>query len=124
MICIDEAALICDFAETYQIYDWRSLPATYAATLAAGLRESSRIMMRLAGAKLTTEQSLLACIADHVRLLVWQNTADGHAGANAPKSILHMLTEQSSSDEESVGFDSTSDFKAWRETMIGGGKNA
>ena len=36
MIFTDEEALICDLAETYQIFDYRSLPVRTVATLSAG----------------------------------------------------------------------------------------
>lgn len=49
MMATDEDALICDFAETYHIYDYRQLKPSYAATLAAGLREDSRIRTILGG---------------------------------------------------------------------------
>ena len=120
MAAVDEAALTCDFAETYQIYDWRALPATYAAILAAGLRESSRIKMRLSGSKLTAEQLLLAAIADHVRVLVWQNTKDGHSGENPPQSMLSLMLNPDVNDSESEVFTSPDEFNAWRQTMIGG----
>lgn len=120
MATVDEAALTCDFAETYQIYDWRALPATYAAILAAGLRESSRIKMRLSGSKLAAEQLLLASIADHVRILVWQNTTDGHSGENPPQSMLSLMLNPDVNDSESEGFTSPDEFNAWRQTMIGG----
>ena len=51
MVALDEDALICDFAETYHIYDYRRLPVEYAATLAYGLRENSRIRMVQSGLK-------------------------------------------------------------------------
>lgn len=38
MVAVDEEALICDFAETYNILDWRELPCRTAAILASGLR--------------------------------------------------------------------------------------
>ena len=62
----DEAAVICDLAETYQIYDYRSLPVQLVATLSAGLRDNSRIKMRLSGAPCSQEVLLLAMIADRV----------------------------------------------------------
>lgn len=34
MLNLSEDALICDFAETYHIYDYRSLPLRLVATLA------------------------------------------------------------------------------------------
>ena len=51
MIETDESALICDFAETYHIYDYRALPVHYAATLAYGLRCDSRIRLKLGEVK-------------------------------------------------------------------------
>lgn len=120
MVAVDEPALVCDFAETYHVYDWRALPATYAATLAAGLRDSSRIMMRLSGSKLTAEQLLLAAVADHVRLLVWQNTRDGHKGENQPQSMLQLMLNPDTGGEASEGFSSPEEFNAWRQSMIGG----
>ena len=51
MIETDESALICDFAETYHIYDYRALPVSYAATLAYGLRCDSRIRLKLGEVK-------------------------------------------------------------------------
>ena len=34
--------LTCDMAETYHVLDWRALGLPLAATLAAGMRETSR----------------------------------------------------------------------------------
>ena len=34
--------LVCDMAETYHVLDWRALGLPLAATLAGGLRETSR----------------------------------------------------------------------------------
>ena len=51
MIETDESALICDFAETYHIYDYRALPVPDAATLAYGLRGDSRIRLKLGEVK-------------------------------------------------------------------------
>jgi len=40
MLELDEDALVCDLAETYGIYNYRSLPATLVATFSVGLREN------------------------------------------------------------------------------------
>ena len=37
MLALDEDAFICDMAQTYHVYDIRSLPLPYLATLASGL---------------------------------------------------------------------------------------
>ena len=70
MINYDENALICDLAETYNIYDYRSLPVTTVATLAAGLRDESRIMQKANGADASMNTILLAIIADRVATLM------------------------------------------------------
>lgn len=123
LVALDEGALECDFAEVYGVYDWRALPARYAATLAAGLRPASRSMMRLRGETLTLEQLLLATIADGSLLRVWQNTVDGQKGENRPQSLLQTLLQEpkAAAEDESFGFESPEAFMAWREAMMGGG---
>lgn len=69
MIKLDENALICDLAETYQIYDYRSLPVQLAATLSAGLRDESRIKLKAAGLPVSLETIILAAIADNLTML-------------------------------------------------------
>ncbi len=69
MIELDENALICDLAETYQIYDYRSLPVQLVATLSAGLRGDARIVLKAAGAPASQETIILAAIADNLALL-------------------------------------------------------
>lgn len=126
MIRLDEAALICDFAETYHVFDYRALPARYAATLAAGLRPNARIMQKISGATVAPEILLLSAIADACRVLVWQNTKDGQKGRNAPESLLAELTGNGKENKYATGegFSTVEDFRAWREKMIGGGDNA
>lgn len=41
--------LVCDMAETYHVFDLRALPVETLATLAVGLRENSRVKMKMAG---------------------------------------------------------------------------
>lgn len=71
MLCVDRSALICDLAETYQIYDYRSLPATMVATLAAGLRDDSRIKMKMSGVTASQDTILLAVIADMMNMYIY-----------------------------------------------------
>lgn len=91
MIRADEDALICDFAETYHLYDYKALPAMLVASLAVGLRDDSRIKMKLSGAKAPAEIVLLASIVDRLSILVWAKTKDAEKGRNRPKSLLSVL---------------------------------
>ena len=106
MITTDEDALICDFAETYGVFDYRRLPARTAATLAAGLRDNSRIKMKMAGLNTPPERILEASIADRLGLLVWMQTKDGRKGKKKPKSILEALLNSSTEKEDIAVYDS------------------
>jgi len=91
MINLDEDALICDLAETYQIYDYRSLPVRLVATLSAGLRDNSRIKLRASGSPTNLETMLLALIADRVEAFRYGFTEDSSKGKNKPISIFESL---------------------------------
>lgn len=117
MVGLDEGALTCDFAETYHVLEWRSLPARTAATLAMGLGPDSRIVRKMAGVQTTLDTMLLAMIADALHILVWQNTKDGVKGQNKPQMITDRLT--STESEETIGFDSVEEFRSWRAGMLG-----
>lgn len=121
MIASDEEALVCDFAETYSIYDYHALSVDYAATLAAGLREDSRSAMRLAGMSSSFERLLLAAILDNTGLMLWQHTKDAQNGRNKPKSMLAMLTKQEEEQGDGVlSFDTIEDFKRARKEFFNG----
>jgi len=98
MIALDEDAFICDMAETYQIYDYRAVPCKLLGTLAAGLREDSRIRMKASGVKAGDDTRLLADIADATHMLVWFQSEDGQKGRHRPKSISKHFYEQEKVD--------------------------
>lgn len=91
MIYTDRDAVICDLAETYGIYDMGSLPARTVAILASGLRDNSRIKMKLTGAKVDNDLLLLAYAVDRLGILIWQQTKDGQKGRNQPESIAERI---------------------------------
>ena len=100
MLRTDETALICDLAETYGVLDWKALPLTTAAALSAGLRDNSRIKMKLSGQKIDCETVLLAAIADRLSMLVWFRTKDGVNNRNRPESILARLIGEDQEQKE------------------------
>lgn len=117
MAC-DETALICDFAETYGVYDWRALPLKTAAALAAGLHEDSRSVRKLTGAPAGMQTLLLAALVDEAHVLVWQNTKDGAAGRNRPKSVLRTLLGEEDNDSPGEGFATVEEYRAWHREMM------
>lgn len=101
MILLDEDALICDFAETYHVFDYRALPASLAATLAVGLRDNSRIKMRISDRKASIDTIILAGIMD--RLSVMTNGKD---------ATLIAKTFISEKTLPPYGFETAEDFDA------------
>lgn len=119
MISVDRDALICDFAETYGIYDLRALPVSLLATLAAGLREDSRIKMNISGVKAKKNEMLLAAAVDRLSLLVWAQTEDGRNGVNPPKSVLDSIIGVGTADSPVVSFESGDEFEREWEQITG-----
>ena len=115
MISTDRDALVCDLAETYGIYDLRALPVSTLATLAVGLRDNSRIKMRLAGVKVSRAEMLLAAAVDRLSLLVWAKTENGRNNVNRPKSVLSILLGEEEQKSDVQSFDSAEDFNSeWK----------
>lgn len=69
MVELDEDALVCDLAETYHIFDYRSLPVKLVATLSAGLRDNARIKLKAMGSPVSLETIILAATADNLTML-------------------------------------------------------
>lgn len=117
MIGEDQDALTCDLAETYGIYDMWSLPLHTVATLAAGLRDDSRIKLKMSGAKISTETLLLAGMFDRLSILIWQLNGLGGETSKKPDSILAQLMGMESGEHDKVEvFETGEDFdRRWKE---------
>ena len=116
MINLSEDSLICDFAQYYNIYDYKSLPLKTVGVLAVGLPEDSRIMLKMSNQKVDTNKMLLGVIADRLGLLLWQNA--GGDESNRPESITQQLMGIVK-EKKDMGFDSVEDFEAFRASIIG-----
>lgn len=113
MVATGEDDLICDFAEVYHVYDWRSIPVKLAATLAAGLPDNSRSIGRLVGLPCEMDTLLLAAIADRLSLLVWSKTKDAQKGRKRPQMITDGLLKKS--DKKDIeAFSDVDSFEAAR----------
>lgn len=117
MLELDEDALICDFAETYNIYDYGSLPVKLVAILAAGLRDDSRIKMRAAGVPVPQNVLLLASIADRIELFRYGFTKDAERGIHVPKSLVDTICNTEKA-REIVSFSSPEEFEKARDKIM------
>ena len=114
MIKLDEDALVCDLAETYQIYDYSQLPLLKVAVFACGLREDSRIKQLV-----SIDTMLLAGIVDRLSLSLWIQTKDGQKGVNRPKSVVDQLTQKEEKGErEHLVFSSGEEFEKYRKEFF------
>ena len=114
--CEDE--LICDFAETYHVLNWRELPLKTAAILAGGLYQDSRCARKINGQKLRSEEYTNLAILDELRILRWLQTSDAAKGKNRPESVLKNLLEPMK--PKTTGFRTPEEFEATRQKIIGG----
>lgn len=117
MLNADEEALICDLAETYHIFNYREMSPILVATLAVGLRENSRIKIKMNDTKTSYLNLLLASILDDLNTLVWFKTEDAQHGRNRPQSILSTLLG-SVEDNGNMSFESAADFENYRKKLI------
>jgi len=108
----------CDLAETYGILDYKALPVETLATLSAGLREKSRIKMKMAGMTIQSEILLLAAAVDRLTYLSWTKTKDAEKGKNKPKSIVSALQGRTK-ESNIMAFDTAEEFEAERARIIG-----
>ncbi len=118
MIALDEDSLICDLAQTYQIYDYKQLPVSKVAVFSLGLKQDSRIKMKLSGESVPLETILLAGMLDRLSLLLWSKTKDASKGVNRPAMIISKLCK---TDEPMQAFSSGEEFERVRGELIGGG---
>ena len=123
MVKVDEDALICDFAETYHIYDWRSIPVRTAATLAAGLRDDARIHLKMAGLPCSFDRLLLAGVFDAARVANWQRSKDGQTGKSKPDMVVKQILKNTQAETDTKAVESFTDGDAFmkaREQLING----
>ena len=118
MINLDEESLICDLAETYQKYDYKRLPLQLVAVFSCGLRENSRIKMKLSQQTASIDTMLLAGISDKLGILLWAQTKDGQKGKNRPISILEKVLNLPKKRKEEVAFASGEEFESTRNLLL------
>lgn len=107
-------------AETYHIYNYKQISPTSIAVYAIGLRDDSRIKMKLGGQKVNTYTLMLASIIDRLNLLLWSKTKDAEKGMNRPKLILESFYKQ---DSEISAFYSGKEFEEERARLLAERKN-
>ncbi len=107
--------MICDFAETYHIFNYRELPVKLLVTLFIGLRADSRIKMKVSGMKVPINTILLASISDKLSVWLYANSKDAKRGVNKPKMILNELLAE---DNDLQSFTDSDTFERRRAEIL------
>ena len=112
MLSTDESLFICDMAETYHILDYKALPVNLLAVLASGLRENSRIKMKIAGITYIPPEVVLPQVADYLMLI-----AKSLGGSKKKLTFMTdiMYSKEDKKQKPARGFNSGADFDAaWK----------
>lgn len=113
MMNVDHEALECDLAQTYHIYEMKELSACRVALFSCGLRENSRIKLKISNNDYSIETLLLAKISDELAISNWIKS--GHKEKNKPISLLNRMLKSDSnknnqSNDEIVNYASSKEF--------------
>lgn len=108
MIGAERDLIICDLAETYQIYDYHRVPVKTLDTLISGLGPDTRIGMKRSGRKAPINTVLLANIYDALFT---------EKGKPTKTSLFLVETKHDRSDNKTK-FESADDYEAARENIL------
>lgn len=112
-----EDELICDLAEVYSIYDYKSQPPLRVAIFCMGLRSDSRVKLKLTNSTFTFDEKLKAQMVDYLAMLWWSKTEDAQKNKNKPKLISKMLDGEIEKDNIE-SFTDGKDFETYRNELI------
>lgn len=97
-------------AETYHVYNYRSLPLSLVATFCVGLGENSRVVRNLTGNRTSMESLLLALIIDDIRKYFYNNKS-----IPSVYELLQHIENKEKKKKNVMTFRSGEDFmKAWK----------
>lgn len=118
MLNTDEDALLCDFAQYYNIYDIEELGLIKLSIFAWGLPDDSRSKKLMSKQKVSLETYLQAQAVDALNMLVWSKTKDGQHNRNRPKSIAQSLLPKQKVDDNHQNFASGKEFEKARKQIV------
>lgn len=113
MLSAGRSELICDLAETYHVLDMWALPVPLLATLASGLRDHSRIKMKMAGLRYIPLEFVLPQIRDHLVQIFAEK-------GKKPELLTDLMLRKEKKREKNRAFGSGSEFtRTWNRMLRG-----
>lgn len=119
MIAFDQEALECDLAQTYHILNMKELPVQRVALFSIGLRNNSRIKIKMMNLNQSFETTLLAKAVDELSMSNWIKT--GAKKERKPNLILPKLLNVEKEEKETVGFKTVEEFEQAKKLIIESG---
>lgn len=111
MYSTDKDALLCDLAETYHIYDFDAFKPSKMAIFAYGLREDSRIKMKIGGMNDISRLGIMIHAADTLTLIYHALTATKKT--KAPKLFYDVVYEKEPEKKTESYASGEAFLKAW-----------
>lgn len=96
--------------EYYKILNYRDIQPDVLGVLVFGLRDNSRVKMKLIDSKLTIDQNFMAMMVDALNFLVWSKTDNARRNRNRPQSILDKINNINNNGKECKGFRTAEEF--------------
>ena len=115
MLSTDKDMFFCDMWETYQVKDYKALPVETLAVLASGLREDSRIRMKMAGMEYVPLELLAAYCADKLAYIL--HVVGEKEGTDPPNRLIDIVMKKT--PQKTSGFASGADFEEERRRLLG-----
>lgn len=115
MLAADRDALACDLWETYQVRDMEALPVRDLAMLSCGLRENSRIRMKMGGHDCDFDTILVAGCYDMINRV--RRILTGETG-EMPSMVRILMGEGSKKESNILSFSTASEWEAERKRLL------
>lgn len=121
-----EDEMICDLAQVYGVYDWRTIPPANAAIMALGLPDSSRVKLKISGKQFSFECWLQMQICDRLNWLQWSRSRAHELGYPPPLPLEELIKQsdiqaQKQEEQRLMGFDSPEELNNYIENQRCGG---
>lgn len=111
MEALDKDALICDFAQYYNIYDYLQYGVTKAAIYAYGLPEDSRIKKKIQNRSYDMATFWQVAVIDVLKGFRYSFEKCHYKSVEKPESTLDALTGRMN-ENDNASFESKEEFEA------------
>lgn len=116
--------MVCDLAETYNIFDYERLPVKRVAVFVCGLRENARVWKKMGYDDIDRKLQIL--MYDRINWIAWTKTEAAQNGGTPPEPLFSKIYgEKTESPDDTRRFESPEQFQeAWEKIRRQHGDNS